>query len=132
MSEKHDIFLRAHTVVVDPKKDKKSNGKRRGRDLRRGPKKWPDYTVVFDCETRIDAGQGLTFGFYRVLRLDGDAYQLEEEGAFYDDDLAPRERDVLAKYADTEGTEIKESGLVYLRWLGFALLGDPFCRKADE
>jgi hypothetical protein len=54
MSEKQDIFLRAHTVVVDSKKGKKGKGKRRGRDLRRGLKKWPEYAVVFDCETRID------------------------------------------------------------------------------
>jgi len=105
MSEKQDIFLRAHTVVVDPTKGKK--GKRRGPGLRRGLKKWPEYAVVFDCETRVDTGQGLTFGFYRVLRLDGDTYQLEEEGAFFDDDLAARERDILERYVDTADTEVK-------------------------
>ncbi len=107
MSETQDIFLRAHTVVVAPKKGKKGKGKRRGRNLRRGLKKWPEYAVVFDCETRIDTRQGLTFGFYRVLRLIGDAYQLEEEGAFFDDDLAARERDVLERYVDTADTEVK-------------------------
>jgi hypothetical protein len=107
MSEKQDIFLRAHTVVVDSKNGKTGKGKRRRRDLRRGPKKWPGYAVVFDCETRIDTGQDLTFGFYRVLRLEGDTYQFEEEGAFYDDDLAARERDVLERYVDTADTEVK-------------------------
>jgi hypothetical protein len=107
MSETQDIFLRAHTVVVDSKKGKKGKGKRRGRDLRRGLKKWPKYAVVFDCETRIDTGQGLTFGFYRVLRLDADTYRLEEEGAFFDDDLAARERDVLEGYVDAADTEVK-------------------------
>ena len=105
MSETQDIFLRAHTVVVNPKKAKK--GKRRGSRPRRSPEKWPGYAVVFDCETRIDAAQGLTFGFYRVLRLDGDSYQLEEEGAFYDDDLPVRERDVLDRYISTAETEVK-------------------------
>jgi hypothetical protein len=107
MSETQDIFLRAHTVVVSPKKTKKGRGKRRGRRPRRNLKKWPEHAVVFDCETRIDTGQGLTFGFYRVLRLDGDTYQLEEEGAFFDDDLAGRERAVLEGYVDTADTEVK-------------------------
>src|SRR5579863_3879292 len=107
MSEKQDIFLRAHTVVVDSKKAKKSKRKRRGGDPRRSPKKWPEYAVVFDCETRIDTRQSLTFGFYRVLRLDSDTYQLEEEGAFFDDDLSARERNVLERYVDTAETEVK-------------------------
>jgi hypothetical protein len=107
MSEKHDIFLRAHTVVVDPKKGKKGTGKRRGRHPRRNLKKWPKYAVVFDCETRIDTGQGLTFGFYRVLRLDGDTYQLEEEGAFFDDDLPAHERKLLERYVGTADTEVR-------------------------
>ena len=93
MSETQDIFLRAHTVVVDPKKSKK--GKRRGRGLGRGLKKWPEYAVVFDCETRVDTRQDLTFGFYRLLRLKGAGYVLEEEGAFFDDDLSAHERKVL-------------------------------------
>jgi hypothetical protein len=41
------------------------------------------------------------------LRLDGDSYQLEEEGAFFDDDLAARERAVLERYVDTADTEVK-------------------------
>jgi len=105
MSEKHDIFLRAHTVVVNPKKAKK--GKRRGQDPRRNLTEWPEYAVVFDCETRIDTGQGLTFGFYRVLRLNGDTYRLEEEGAFYDDNLPAHERTVLERFVRTADTEIR-------------------------
>jgi hypothetical protein len=105
MSETHDIFLRAHTVVVDPKKSKK--GKRRGRGLGRGLKKWPEYAVVFDCETRVDTRQGLTFGFYRLLRLQDAGYVLEEEGAFFDDDLPAHECKVLETYASTAETEVK-------------------------
>ena len=52
-------------------------------------------------------GQGLTFGFYRVLRLEGHTYQLEEEGAFFDDDLSARERGILEKYVTTADTEVK-------------------------
>ncbi len=101
MSETQDIFLRAHTVVVDPKKGKKGKGKRRGRRRWRRPKKWPEYAVVFDCETRIDTGQGLTFGFYRVLKLQGATYLLEEEGAFFEDDLPVHEHKVLEGYVST-------------------------------
>src|SRR5260370_38045062 len=105
MSEKHDIFLRAYKVVVNPKKTKK--GRRRGSRPRRNLKKWPKYAVAFDCETRIDTGQDLTFGFYRVLRLDGETYQLEEEGAFFDDDLPAHERKALERYVSAADTEVK-------------------------
>src|SRR6266576_1854775 len=105
MAETQDIFLRAHTVVIGPKKAKK--GKRRGCSPRRSLRRWPEYALVFDCETRIDTGQGLTFGFCRVLRLEGSIYQLEEEGAFFDDDLAARERGILENYATTADTEVK-------------------------
>jgi hypothetical protein len=107
MSEKHDIFLRAHTVVVSPKKTKKAKRKRRGRRPRRNLKKWPEYAVVFDCETRIDTGQGLTFGFYRILKLQGATYLLEEEGAFFDDNLPAQECKVLERYVSTAETEVK-------------------------
>ena len=43
-------------------------------------KKWPDYAVVFGCESRTDN------------------YVLEEEGAFFDDDLPSAEREVLEAY----------------------------------
>jgi hypothetical protein len=105
MSVKQDIFLRAHTVVIGFKKTKK--GRRQGRSPRRSPYKWPKYAVVFDCETRIDTSQDLTFGFYSVLRLQDDAYMLQEEGAFFNDDLPRHEREVLERYASTADTQIK-------------------------
>src|SRR5215469_11121738 len=107
MSETQDIFLRAHTVVASPKKAKKGKRHRRGRRPRRRLRKWPKYAVVFDCETRIDTAQGLTFGFYRVLKLQGSTYLLDEEGAFFDDDLPSHERAVLERYAATADTEVK-------------------------
>jgi hypothetical protein len=107
MSEKQDIFLRAHTVVVDSKKSKKGKRKRRGSRPRSNLKKWPEYAVVFDCETRIDTGQALTFGFYRVLKLQGPTYLLEEEGAFFEDNLPAHERKVLEKYVSAADTEVK-------------------------
>ena len=41
------------------------------------------------------------------MKLQSDTYLLEEEGAFFDDDLAARERDVLERYIDTANTEVK-------------------------
>jgi hypothetical protein len=107
MNEKQDIFLRAHTVVVDSTKGKKGKRKRRGSRPRRNLKKWPEYAVVFDCETRIDTGQALTFGFYRVLKLQGPTYLLEEEGAFFEDNLPVHERKILEKYVFTADTEVR-------------------------
>jgi len=60
--------------------------------------KWPRYALVFDCESRIDTGQELTFGFYRILKLNGNTYDLVEEGAFFDDDLPTHEREILEWY----------------------------------
>src|SRR5215469_3825702 len=94
MTETLDIFLRAHTIVVDPQKRMRRRWRTRGNDGRIR-KRWPKWAIVFDCESRTDSKQALTFGFYRVLRLMGDVYVLEEEGAFYADDLPVRERAVL-------------------------------------
>ncbi len=92
------IYLRAHTVVLDEPKQ------RLGGTDRAPPKlpKWPDYAVVFECQSRTDIAQELTFGFYRVLKLTGKTYSLEEEGGFFDDDLRGEERKVLEKYFQKE------------------------------
>ena len=60
--------------------------------------KWPDYAIVFGCESRTGITQELTFGFYRVLKLNGDSYVLEEEGGFFDDDLPVEERGLFGAY----------------------------------
>jgi len=51
----------------------------------------PDAMLVFDCETRTDEAQALTFGSYRFIARG----ECLEEGLFYGDDLAPPERRVL-------------------------------------
>ena len=102
MSEKNDIYFRAHTVVIDkPKRAKKEKTCRRGRCP-----KWPKYALVFDPESRIDTGKELTFGFYRILKLNGDAYELAVEGAFFDDDLPEHERTILESYTATEAPDV--------------------------
>jgi hypothetical protein len=62
-----DIYLRAHTVQLE-----KQQPKHQSRfEL---PKKWPDYVLVFDCESDLSADQGLTFGSWRFCELRGVEY----------------------------------------------------------
>src|SRR5262245_51700784 len=56
----------------------------------------PRTRFVFDCETRTDPTQRLTFGSYRVI----DDGQTVEEGLFYADDLTPKERRTLRRYIE--------------------------------
>ena len=71
-----------------------------------------DGMLVFDCETRTDKTQALTFGSYRFLV----AGRCLEEGLFYGDDLTPREKATLERYAashpaDTDPRGIPERGI---------------------
>jgi hypothetical protein len=90
-----DLYLRAHTVVLDQAK-----GRSRTKTTTATPKlpKWPDHAVVFGCESRTGITQELTFGFYRILKLDRESYVLEEEGGFFDDDLPVEERGLFGAY----------------------------------
>ncbi len=101
MNEVRDLYLRAHTVVLD-------HPKRPSRGTASAPPQlptWPEYAVVFGCESRTDIAQELTFGFYRVLKLTGKTYSLEEEGAFFNDGLRRGERKVLETYFQKEVAE---------------------------
>src|SRR6266481_5076651 len=98
MNDRADLYLRAHTVVLD---ESKTDSPRDTTSATSKLPKWPDYAVVFCCESRTDITQDLTFGFYRILKLNGDTYVLLEEGAFFDDDLQLPEREVLEAYFRT-------------------------------
>jgi hypothetical protein len=50
---KHDLYLRAHAVELDKSKRESAN--------KINNAKWPDFALVFDCETRISSDQLLTF-----------------------------------------------------------------------
>jgi hypothetical protein len=65
------IFVRAYVERANKKRKRPAETK-----LDR-PSKW---TLVFDCETTIDPGQALRFGFYQVR----EEIALREEGIFYD------------------------------------------------
>ena len=103
--EQQDIFLRAHSVVID--NPRKTTKRKSGKRIAAKNTNWPKYALVFDCETRIDTGQELTFSFYRVLELKGNSYELLEEGAFFDDDLPAHERQILESFTRTTDTEVK-------------------------
>lgn len=99
MSGTLDLYLRAHTVVLDKEERRSPRGMISAPSEL--PKKWPEYALLFGCESRRDISQDLTFGFYRVLKLNGDTYVLVEEGAFFDDDLPLTEREILDGYFRT-------------------------------
>jgi hypothetical protein len=66
-----------------------------------------DGMLVFDCETRTDKAQALTFGSYRFL-VQGRCLQ---EGLFYGDDLLPRELAVLKRYVGSHAADTDPHGI---------------------
>jgi hypothetical protein len=66
-----------------------------------------DGMLVFDCETRTDKAQALTFGSYRFL-VEG---RCLEEGLFYGDDLLPREQAVLERYVASHAADTDPRGI---------------------
>ncbi len=68
--------------------------------------KWARYAVIFDCETRIDLRQELTFGVFRVCELRGAIYVCIEDGLFAPDNLPTKERKVLEDYTDHHPSDI--------------------------
>ena len=110
---KHDIYVRAYTVPVEQEKKKAA---RAGDEP-----KWPQYALVFDCETRITADLTLSFGFWRFCELRGGNYVCIEEGIFHaDDGLSGREFDLLRKYARNAKPDTTHDGCdrlrLYSRW----------------
>jgi hypothetical protein len=94
----HDIFLRAHTAIVE-KKHKKLKG-------RVGRAKWADQVLIFDKETTLDTRQEFTFGTYRLCQLRGGKYVCSEEGLFLPDDLDSAQRKVLKAYVTEKLADI--------------------------
>jgi hypothetical protein len=86
-AERHDVFVRAHTLVRNKKVW-----------TRRWSAKWPRYCLIFDTETTVDPIQRLNFGCYRRCRLDGGRYKCIEEGLFYADSLEPDAIETLYRY----------------------------------
>ncbi len=100
MTDTHDIFLRAHTVVPE---------KKRKQGQRHAPREspWPGRILCFDCETLIDATQKLNFSAYRLCELVNGRYICEEEGLFHADSLPAKKRKVLDAYIKDECADIE-------------------------
>src|SRR5467141_1686874 len=108
MSEHHDIYVRAHTIQME---------KQQRENVRQNSEiKWPDYALVFDCESRITADQTLTFGSWRFCELRDDGYVCTEEGFFHDDkELSVHEFNELRKYARGTKPDTTDDGCDRLR-----------------
>jgi hypothetical protein len=102
------IILRSHAEIAEtPKpKTKKRNRKRKKRTAGK-PKKWPPFALVFDCETRMDECQSLSFGYFRLLRNEEHSYSdVREEGIFYDpEESSVSEVRVLKRYVARKWAE---------------------------
>jgi len=103
-----DIYVRAHTVSLEKKK-------REGSRQNNEPK-WPNYALVFDCESRITADQTLTFGVWRFCELRNGDYIPLEQGSFHDDNgLTAKEFTLLHKYARATKPDPADDGCDRLR-----------------
>jgi hypothetical protein len=103
-----DIYVRAYTVPVEPEEKKAA---RSGDEP-----KWPQYALVFDCETRITADLTLTFGFWRFCELRDEKYVCVEEGIFHDDNgLSAKEFNLLRDYARNTKPDTTRDGSYRLR-----------------
>lgn len=93
-------IFRAHTEI------KQKRTRRKVVDRKRVPK-WSPYALAFDCETRTDEKQSLTFGFARLLRNSGNSYDdCRSEIAFYDpEELTPAELNVLKQFVARKRAE---------------------------
>ncbi len=81
-----------------------------------------EWTLIFDCETTIDAVQRVRFGFFQVRRLD----ELDREGLFFDpESVTVAEESILREYAQARGVElidVKEFRAILLKY-GYTRLG---------
>src|SRR5438309_2362980 len=105
----HDLYVRAFAQPLDKSKPKETV-------TQRNEPKWPDYALVFDCESRTTADQTLTFGFWRFCELRESEYVCTEEGIFHDElGLGPNEFDLLRQYARTTRPNTTTDGCDKLR-----------------
>ena len=103
MKGARDIYLRAHTVQREKQQPKHQS-------RFQSPKKWPDYVLVFDCESDLSADQGLTFGSWRFCELRGAEYVCVDEGFFHDESLSTGEIEELRKFVRARTPETADDG----------------------
>ena len=103
MNNTHDLYLRAHTVQLQKQQKK-------GQPHFEQPKKWPDYVLVFDCESRLSAEQELTFGSWRFCDLRGDEYICVDEGFFHADNISAYQYEELRNFVESHAPETGDEG----------------------
>jgi len=92
MSDPSLIYLRVHTEVLSDDQHEKGR--------RKLPPKYPEYALVFDCETLLDTSQALILCTYRICqRQEKHRYVCIEEGLVHADEATKSERSVLREYA---------------------------------
>jgi hypothetical protein len=92
MTERRDIYLRAHTA-----KHTEEPRAKRERSSTSVPK-WPKYALIFDTETRTDVHQDLMFGIYRICKLVGGVYVCESEGVVYSEVITKEELNEIGTF----------------------------------
>ena len=92
----------------------------------RGNAARPEAMLIFDCESRTDETQTLTFGSYRWI-VRG---QCLEEGLFYADDLTRPEKDVLKRYVRMHRAATTREGVADLKLLTLTEFLERFYRAA--
>ena len=103
MKTTHDVFVRAYAV---PKKQIKK-ARQKNNSESKNARKWPEFALIFDTETRITADQSLTFGVFRLCELKNEKYTVVREGLFHADDLPAKDSQVLEKYTQTAISDVK-------------------------
>jgi hypothetical protein len=89
------IAVRAYTIPVRRKWQSDHRSDEPPTELE--PWRWPNVEVAFDTETRTDATQRLTFGWYQIRRRG----KLFREGPITADDLSADESRLVASYIDS-------------------------------
>jgi len=104
------LILRGHTEVSETRKQRRANKRANRKHPAKHPPKWPPFAIVFDCETRTDERQSLTFGFFRLLRnVCGSYNEVRVEGIFYDpEEVMPSEIRALKHYNARKWAEISK------------------------
>jgi hypothetical protein len=75
--------------------------RKRKRQKAAPPSEW---TLAFDCETKVDAGQALRFGTYQIRK----GLELMESGIFYEPDvLTPSEFELLRRVGDERCVKLR-------------------------
>ena len=97
MNEPMPIYLRAHTELW--------RDKRRWNGPSKQSLKYPEYALVFDCETLLDTSQALILCCYQICRREESGHYIcVEEGLMFADGATARERMIVNKYARSHKT----------------------------